>query len=202
VIVKADVQGSLTSVIDSIKSFDTDEVSVRVVGSGVGVVTENDIHMALTTGAVIYGFHVDVPNAVKQLSMRDKITIRQYKVIYELLDDVKSELSARLAPEIIETEQGRLVVKGVFKTTRTEVIAGGEVTKGTLVVPSLARVKRDGEVITEDLEVVALKQGPQETKEVQTGEMCGMSIKTQDKLVVQEGDHIELYTRQTKERSL
>ena len=123
-------------------------------------------------------------------------------VIYELLDDIKEELTKLLSPEVIETELGRLVVKGVFKISKTEVICGGEVTKGKLQAPALARVKRDGEIIAKEVVVEALKQGPQETKEVQEGEMCGLSFKTESRVEVHEGDHIELFTREIKQRTL
>jgi translation initiation factor IF-2 len=201
VIVKADVQGSLTSLIDSIKTFDNDEVSVRIVGSGVGSITENDVRMARDSDAVIYGFQVDIASNVRRLATAQNTPVRLYRVIYELLDDIKAELSALLPPEVIETEVGRLVVKGVFKITKTEVICGGEVTKGKLVVPALAKVVRDGTELAQ-VEVVALKQGPQEAKEVQKGEMCGLSFKSESRVEVQEGDHIEVFTREIRERSL
>ena len=201
IIIKADVQGSLTSVIDSLKALDTDEVAVRVVGTGVGAVTENDIHMAHTSGAVIYGFSVDMPNNIKQLASRDKVSVRLYRIIYELIDDVKVELTQRLAPEIVETELGRLVVRGIFKTSKTDIICGGEVTKGKLTSNTLANVMRDGEKIAE-VEVTGLKRGPQEAKEVFEGEMCGLSLKTAGRVDLQEGDHIELFTRETIARSL
>ncbi len=201
IIVKADVQGSLTSVIDSLKSMDTEEVAIRVVGSGVGAIGENDIHQAHSSGAIIYGFNVTIANNIKQLSSRDKVPVRLYKVIYELLDDAKEELTKLLPPEIVETDLGRLVVKGVFKTTKTEVICGGEVTKGKLIVPALARVTRGDEKLA-DVEVTKLQRGPQDTKEVFEGEMCGMSIATTAKLDLQEGDHIELFTREVIARTL
>lgn len=202
VIVKADVQGSLTSVIDSLKSLDTEEVAVRVVGSGVGVVTENDVHMAATSKAIIYGFHVSLPASIKQLVSRDKVSVRLYSVIYELIDDVKVELEALLAPEVVETELGSLTVKGVFKLTKTEVICGGEVTKGKLTIPALARVKRGDEVLAAEVEVKTLKRGPQDAKEVVEGEMCGLSFTSTARVEVQEGDVIEFFTRETKSRSL
>lgn len=201
ILIKADVQGSLTSVIDSLKALDTEEVSVRVVGSGVGAINENDIHMAATSKAIIYGFHVVMPPGIKQLASRDKVPIRLYRVIYELIDDVKQELERLLSPEIITTELGRLVVKGIFKTSKTEVICGGEVTKGKLTVPALARVVRGKETLME-VEITNLKRGPQDTKEVFEGEMCGMNIATTSKLDLQEGDHIELFTRQAVARTL
>ncbi len=201
VIVRADVQGSLTSVIDSLKALDTDEVAVHIVSSGVGAITENDLHTAATSGALIYGFNVQAPTNIKRLASRDKINIRLYRIIYELIDDAKEELTKLLPPEIIETDLGRLVIKAIFKTTKTDIICGGEVTKGKLVAPALARVVRGKETITE-VEVTGLKRGPQEAKEVFEGEMCGASLKTNGRLDLQEGDHIEFFTRQTVARTL
>jgi translation initiation factor IF-2 len=157
--------------------------------------------MAHTSGAVIYGFNVQLPSGIKQHATRDKVSIRLYKVIYELIDDVRDELTKRLAPEVVETDLGRLVVRGIFKTTKTEVICGGEVTKGKLVAPALARVMRDGEKLA-DVEVTGLKRGPNDAKEIFEGEMCGMSIKTTSRVDLQEGDHIELFTRESIQRSL
>lgn len=201
IIVRADVQGSLTSVIDSLKALDTDEVAVRIVSSGAGAVTENDVHTAASSGAIIYGFNVVAPANVKRLASRDKVTIRLYNVIYELIDDVKSGLSELLAPEVVETDLGRLVVRAVFKTTKTDIICGGEVTKGKLTVPAFARVVRDSETLAE-VEVTNLKRGPQDAKEVLEGEMCGVSLKTNSRLDLQEGDRIEFFTRQTVTRKL
>ncbi|MDQ5972599.1 MAG: translation initiation factor [Patescibacteria group bacterium] len=201
IIVKADVQGSLTSVIDSLKTLDTEEVAIRVVGSGVGAVNDNDAHLAHTSGAIIYGFNVSVPNNIKQIAARDKISIRLFHIIYELIDDAKDALSKMLRPEIVETELGRLIVKGVFNTTKTEVICGGEVTKGKLEVPALARVMRGNEVLAE-VEVTNLKRGPQDAKEVVEGEMCGMNLKTTSRLLLEEGDKIELFRRETVMRQL
>ncbi|HEY5549695.1 MAG TPA: translation initiation factor IF-2 [Candidatus Saccharimonadales bacterium] len=202
VVLKADVQGSLTSVMDSLKALGTGEVAVRIVSSGVGVITESDVHTAVTSGAVIYGFHVELPSAVKQIAQRDKISVRLFSVIYELIDDVKKELEGLLAPEVIEEELGRLIVKGIFKTSKTETIAGGEVSKGKLVVPALARVYRDKELIADNLEVTNLKSGPTDVKEVSEGSMCGISLKTEAKLNLAEGDRIELFSRQSMIRTL
>ncbi len=201
IIVRADVQGSLTSVIDSLKGLDTDEVSIRVVSSGVGSITENDLHLAGTSRAIIYGFNVQAPANIKRLASRDKISIRLFNVIYELIDDAKNELSDLLIPEVVETQHGRLVVRGIFNTTKTEIICGGEVTKGKMMMPSLARVLRNGEQIGE-AEVVGIKRGPQDAKEVFEGEMCGLSLRTTARLDLQEGDHIELFSREMVSRSL
>lgn len=201
VVVKADVQGSLTSVIDSLKALDTQEVSMRIVSSGVGSINENDLYLAQSSHAIIYGFNVALPASSRQQASRDKISIRLFKVIYELIDDVKAELSALLSPEIVETEVGRLIVRGVFNTTRTEIICGGEVTKGKMIVPSKARVIRDDQVLAE-VDVTGLKRGPAEAKEVFEGEFCGMHLAFHKKLEIQEGDRIELFTRQALQRTL
>jgi translation initiation factor IF-2 len=201
VIIKADVQGSLTSVADSLKTLGTDEVAIRIVGSGVGAITDNDLHMAATSNAIIYGFHVQFPPNLRQMASRDKVSVRQYDIIYELLDDAKEELSTLLAPEIIETDLGRLKVKKIFKTTQKEVIAGGEVTKGKLVTPAKVKVIRDKEQIA-DINASKLQRGPQEVKEVLEGEECGVTLVTESKLTLQEGDNLEFYTVELKERSL
>lgn len=201
VIVRADVQGSLTSVIDSLKALDTEEVAVNVVSSGVGSITENDVHLAATSNVVIYGFNVIAPPNIKRLASRDKVVIRLYNIIYELIDDVREGLSKLLTPEVVETDLGRLLVKAIFKTTKAELICGGEVTKGRLLVPAFAKVIRDGNQLAE-VEVTNLKRGPQDAKEVLEGEMCGVSLKTSTRLELQEGDRLEFFTRETIARTL
>lgn len=201
IIIRADVQGSLTSVIDSLKALDTDEVSVRVVSSGVGPISENDIKRASTSGAIIYGFNVDFPPTAKRSASHDKVEVRLYSIIYELIDDVRGHLSDLLVPEVIETVTGRLVVRAVFKTTKSGGICGGEVTKGKLVIPSFAKVIRNDSQVAE-IEVSKLQRGPQDVKEVQEGEMCGVAYNVDSKLELQEGDKLEFFTRSIQSRSL
>lgn len=202
VIVKADVQGSLTSVVDSLKLLETHgEINLRVVSSGVGNISENDIRRAVDDGTVIYGFNVELPPAVKRLAMRDKVQVRLYKVIYELLDDAKTSMETLLAPEVVETEVGKLTVKGVFRTLKDTIIAGGEVTEGKVVANVLARVKRGGEQVAE-VEVISVQRQQQEAKEVFEGEMCGLSLKTDKKILIEEGDKLEFFTRELVKRTL
>jgi translation initiation factor IF-2 len=201
VIVKADVQGSLTSVVDSLRALGTDEITVRLVGSGIGAVSESDEHLAHTSGAIVYAFRVPIPAGTKQLAVRDHVSIRHFDVIYELLDDAKASMSQLLSPEVKETELGRLIVRGIFKLTKTEVICGGEVTKGKLSLPANARIMRGKDQLAE-VEVVALKRGPTDVTEVNEGEMCGLSFHSKARVELQEGDHIELFRRETIERSL
>lgn len=202
VIVKADVQGSLTSVMDSLRLVDTGgAVTLHVVGSGVGNISENDIRLAADGRTVVYGFNVDMSPAVKRLAARDKVQVRMYKVIYELLDDARQSMEALLAPEVVETQIGTLAVRGVFRTTKEEVIAGGEVKSGKIYSGLLARVTRGEDVIAE-VELEKVQKQQQEVKEAFEGDMCGISLKTHKKTLVEEGDSIEFFTREIVKRTL
>lgn len=200
-ILRADVQGSLTSVADSLKLLESAEVAPRIISSGVGNISENDIRMAQSAEAVVYGFNVQLPPAVKRLAQRDKVPVRLYKIIYELIDDAKVTMEDLLAPEVVETEVGKLTIKGIFRTSKDEVICGGEVTQGKMIPKVLARVKRGDEQIAE-VEVTHVQRQQQEVKEVFEGDMCGLQLKTKGKLLMQEGDKIELFTRELVKRSL
>lgn len=202
VIVKADVQGSLTSVLDSLKLIETGgEVTLHVVSSGVGNITENDIRLAADDKTVIYGFNVELPPAVKRLATRERAEVRLYRVIYELLDDAKNSMQALLAPEVVETEVGTLLVKGVFRTLKDQVIAGGEVTSGKVTKDLLVRAKRGDEVIGE-AEVTSVQREKQEAKEVFEGDLCGINLKTTKKLLLEEGDTLDFFTRELVQRTL
>lgn len=201
VIVKADVQGSLISVLDSLKSLETSEVAVRIVSSGVGSITDNDLRLSKAAEAIIYGFNVTVPSTIRQQAVRDRIELHMYKIIYELIDDVKKEMEVLLIPTVVENTIGNLIIRGIFNTTKSVVICGGEVTKGKLMSPALAKVTRNKELLME-VELTGLKSGPTEVKEVGVGEMCGVSLKTTARLELQIGDRLEVYTRETVQRHL
>ncbi len=203
VIIKADVQGSLTSVVDSLKLIETGgDVTLRIISTGVGNISENDIRLAIGgTNTVIYGFNVQLPPAVKRLAQRDRVEVRIYDVIYELLDNARETMSSLLAPEVVETEIGSLTIKGVFRTLKEQVICGGEVTSGKVTAGLLARVKRGDEQLAE-AEVEHVQRQQVEAKEVFEGEMCGLSLKTAKKLLVEEGDTLEFFTRELVQRSL
>ena len=149
----------------------------------------------------MYGFSVTLPTAQRRVASRDNLKVRIYNVIYELLDDAKKELSDLLAPEVIIKDLGRLKIKQVFKTTQSDIICGGEVTKGIIAVPAFVKVIRDKEEIAE-VEAIKLQRGPQEVKEVPEGDECGASLKTKTKLHLQEGDVLEFFTKDLKERTL
>jgi translation initiation factor IF-2 len=202
VIVKADVQGSLTSVVNNLKIIDTQgEIALHIIGSGVGDISESDIRLASDRKTIIYGFNVGMSNAVKQLAIRNKIQVRMFKVIYKLLDDARASMEEILAPEIIETEVGTIIIKGIFRTLKDEVIVGGEITSGKVTPGLLARIKRGKEQLAE-VKVTNVQRQQQEVKEVFEGEMCGLSLKTSKKLLVEEGDKLELFTRELVKRTL
>lgn len=207
-IVKADVDGSLSSLIQSLDMLQNDEVRVDIVDSGVGPISESDITLAESSGATIVGFSVRVPGRIKQLAMRSNVDIKIYNVIYELLDDIRERLTELLPPEITEEEMGRLRVKAVFKSAQKETICGGEVLKGKLVSGLLVRMEvaaddEDSEPTKEEIGVVGgLQREQQEAREVVQGELCGVNIATKKKIKIKEGDELEFFTRTTKKRSL
>lgn len=202
IIIKADYQGSLTSVSESLNLIDTKgEVVLDTVATGVGNISENDVNLASSSKSVIYGFNVTLPAAVKRVAMREKVEIKIYKVIYELIDDVKQSMSTLLAPEIKETITGALKIKGVFKVTKTDAIIGGEVTKGKLTPGVEARVLRGKEELG-IINVVAVQKNKQEAKEVFEGELCGLNVKTSKRINFEEGDKLEFFTREIIERTL
>jgi translation initiation factor IF-2 len=202
IIVKADVQGSLTSVINSLKIIDTQgEIALHIIGSGVGNISENDVRLASGNDTIIYGFNVGMTSAVKQLASRDKVDVRTFDVIYKLLDDARQSMEELLAPEVVETEVGALKIKGVFRTLKDEIIVGGEVINGKVVAGVLARAKRKQEQLAE-LEVSSVQRQQQEAKEVFEGEMCGLNLKTNKKILLEEGDTLEFFTRELVKRTI
>lgn len=200
-VVKADVHGSLESLISSLESLGTDEVKVKVVSQGVGAITESDVSIAGSAAAQIVGFHVDMSVSIKQLAQRQGVDVKLYKVIYELLDDVKANLSKLLKPEIVEEVAGTLKVKGIFKITKSAVIAGGEVTSGKVMPDLLVRkVSKDDSPEIGRLKSVQREQD--QVKEVKEGDMCGLQISTKEKVNLEIDDKLEFFSRSEKARSL
>ena len=183
---------------------------MQVVGSGVGNISESDVQMASTSKALIYAFNVSTQTSVKKLAEREKVSIREFQVIYELLDDAKAVLTSLLKPEIRETELGKLIIKGVFRTTKDEIICGGEVTKGKVEPGTKARVLRDTtstgsgskKELVGEVEVVKVQRQQADAKEVFEGEMCGLSLKFDKKIVIEEGDRLEFYKTEVIQRTL
>lgn len=209
-VVKVDVQGSLVSVIDSLKLLDTNEVAARIIASGVGDITEGDVRAAVSSAdeeiePVIYGFNVQMSSSVKQLAARHHVEVHIYSVIYELLDDAKARMSALLGDEVVETPVGKLKIKGVFRTTHAEIITGGDVTEGKLTPGLLARIfrgKGKNRTNVGEVEIARIQREKNEAKEVFAGEEVGLSLKLTHKLIVEIGDELEAFRRELKKRTL
>ena len=199
VLVKADVQGSLESLIDSLNQIGNEEVRVKVVSSGVGDISESDVNAADAGNAIILGFNVSIKAAVNQLAKRSKVDFHLYKVIYELLDDIRDWLSSLLPPEIIEIELARLEILGIFKTTKTQIITGGRVTSGQLQSGMTARILRKGEEVGAG-KVSNLQKEKQIAREANEGDECGISLDTTDALEL--GDELVFYRIEEKARKL
>ena len=198
-VVKADVQGSLESLIENLETLGNDEVRVTLVSTGIGDISENDVNSASAAGAIILGFNVGINAAVNQLAKRQGVEFELYKVIYELLDDVRGWLSAMLKPEVVEEELARLEVLGIFKTTKDLIITGGKVKSGKITNDLKVRIEHGGEIAGGGL-LVGLQKDKQDTKEASEGEECGLSLKSSDKLEV--GDTLIFYTEEERARSL
>lgn len=202
VIVKGDVLGSVTSVVDSLKMIDTHgEITLNIVSTGVGDINENDVYMAAGENTVIYGFNVSVPINISKMAARDNVPIRTYKVIYELLDDAKHEMENLLDAEIIEEDKGEMKVLGVFRTEKTSIIAGGEVLKGDVKPSYLVKVVRDKQELGE-AEVTSTQKEKMDVKELVAGETGGLALKTEHKIDLQINDRLKFFTREVKKRTL
>ena len=199
VVVKADAQGSLESLTTSLEAVGNDEVRVKIIGSGVGDISETDINSANAGNAIILGFNVGISGPVNQLAKRSDVEFKLYKIIYELLDDVRDWLSTLLPPEIIETEHARLKILGVFKTTKNMVVCGGKVLSGK-IIPSL-----DIKIISAKKEIGlgkldSLQKNKESAKVVVEGEECGLSVETKTPITL--GDELSFYSTETKARKL
>lgn len=202
VIIKGDVLGSVTSVVDSLRMIDTKgEITLNIVSTGVGDVNENDVYLSAGEDTIIYGFNVNVPINISKMAARDDVPIRTYKVIYELLDDAKHEMENLLDAEIVEEDKGELKVLGVFRTEKTSIIAGGEVLKGDVKPGYLVRVIRKKKFIGE-AEVVSTQKEKIEVKELIAGETGGLALKTEHKIDLQINDRLVFFTRESRKRTL
>lgn len=202
VIVKGDVLGSVTSVVDSLRLIDTKgEITLNIVSTGVGDVNENDVYMAAGGDTVIYGFNVSVPVNINKMAARDGVPIRTYKVIYELLDDAKHEMENLLDAEIIEEDTGEMKVLGVFRTEKTSIIAGGEVLKGNVRPDYLVRIVHDKKYLGE-AKVTSVQKEKIDAKELTAGETGGLALETKSKIDLSIGDRLKFFTRESKRRTL
>lgn len=202
VIIKGDVLGSVTSVVDSLKMIDTkDEITINIVSTGVGDISENDVYMAVGDRTIIYGFNVSMPINIAKMAIRDGVEIRNFKVIYELLDDAKAEMEKMLDVEVIEEEMGEMKIKGVFRTEKTAMIVGGEMLTGVVRPGMLARIWRKEECLGE-LEVTSVQKEKIDVQELVAGETGGLALKTERKITVELMDRLKFFVREQKKKKL
>ena len=190
VVVKADVRGSLEAIVSALRDLGNDEVKVNVVFSGVGGITESDVNLALTSGAVIFGFNVRADNSARRVVELEGLDLRYYKVIYDLVDDVKAALSGMLSPEVREDIVGIAEVRDVFESKKFGNIAGCMVIEGTVSRSKKIRVLRDNVVIYEG-ELESLRHFKSEVEEAKNGTECGIGVKNYNDVKVK--DQIEVF---------
>jgi translation initiation factor IF-2 len=198
-VVKADVQGSLESLVTAIEQVGNDEVRAKVIASGIGDISEKDVQSATAGGAIILGFNVSINAAVNQQAKREGVDFQLYKVIYELLDDVREWLSSMLEPEIIETEHAKLKILGVFKTTKEKVICGGKVLSGKITPELEIKIMRAGKEVGTG-KLLSLQKDKQVAKEVMQNEECGLEVGTSK--AIEMGDELVFFTTSTQARKL
>ncbi|WP_308665562.1 translation initiation factor IF-2 [uncultured Aggregatibacter sp.] len=190
IIVKADVQGSVEAIIQSLQELSTDEVKVKVVGSGVGGISETDATLAAASNAIMVGFNVRADASARRIIEAENIDLRYYSIIYELLNDVKAAMSGMLQPEFKQEIIGLAEVRDVFKHPKFGAIAGCMVTEGIVKRNNPIRVLRDNVVIFEG-ELESLRRFKDDVSEVRNGMECGIGVKNYNDVKV--GDQIEVF---------
>ncbi len=199
VVLKADVRGSLEALQSSLADIGNDEVNVNVVAGGVGGIAETDVNLAVTAGAVMFGFNVRADNTARKTAENEGVDIRYYSVIYDLIDDVKQALSGMLSPELREEIVGVAEVRDVFRSPKFGLVAGCMVVEGTIFRNNPIRVLRDNVVIYEG-ELESLRRFKDDVNEVRSGFECGIGVKNYTD--VKEGDKIEVFEVKEVARSL
>jgi len=189
-IIKADVDGSLEAISDTLMKLSTKEVAVNIIHRGVGAVTESDVLLAAASGAVILGFHVRASNTVRELAEREGVDIRLYDVIYDLANDVRDALEGLLEPEKKEEVIGTAEVRQTFKVPKVGTVAGCYVQSGKITRNDRVKVYRDGKLVFEG-GIASLKRFKDDVREVTAGLECGIGLAGFDDIKV--GDIIEAY---------
>jgi len=199
IVIKADVQGSMEALRDSLLKLSTDEVKVAIVASGVGGLTESDANLAVTSNAILLGFNVRADASAHRIVEEKGLDLRYYSVIYELINDVKKALSGLLSPEVTEEIIGLAEVRDVFRSSKFGAIAGCMVVEGLIKRNNPIRVLRDNVVIYEGA-LESLRRFKEDVPEVKTGTECGIGVKNYND--VQAGDQIEVFERTERAREL
>ncbi|MDA3732630.1 translation initiation factor IF-2 [Niameybacter massiliensis] len=189
-IVKADVQGSVEAVKQSLERLSNEEVRIRIIHGAVGAITESDLMLASASGAIIIGFNVRPDTATKAIADREEVDIRLYRVIYNAIEDIKSAMKGMLDPEFVEKVTGHIEVRQTFKVSGVGTVAGGYVLDGKVGRHSGVRIVRDGIVVYEG-KLASLKRFKDDVKEVNTGYECGLMFERFND--IKEGDIAEAF---------
>ncbi|OLR58383.1 translation initiation factor IF-2 [Anaerostipes sp. 494a] len=190
IIVKADVQGSVEAVKQSLTKLSNDEVAVKVIHGGVGAINESDVMLASASNAIIIGFNVRPEPAAKDAATAEKVDLRLYRVIYNAIEDIEAAMKGMLDPEFVEKVTGHAEVRQIFKASGVGTIAGSYVTDGNIQRDSSARVIRDGIVVHEG-KLASIQRGKDAVKEVRNGFECGLVMENFND--IKEGDQIEAF---------
>ncbi|NDJ75666.1 MAG: translation initiation factor IF-2 [Chloroflexi bacterium] len=193
-IIKADVDGSLEPVVNSVETLGTDDLKVRVLHADVGDITEDDVNLASVSGAIIIGFNTRPDSAAARVAESLGIDIRSYSIIYKLIESVELALHGLLEPEYEDKVIGVAEIRQIFRVPRVGNIAGSYILQGVARRNAKARVVRGGEVLAENLGVSSLKRFEEDVREVRTDFECGIGLANFDD--IQEGDRIEFYVRE------
>jgi translation initiation factor IF-2 len=198
-IIKGDVSGSVEALEDALLKIDVgEEVSLRVIGRGVGAITQDDVNLAIASNAVVVGFNVRPAGRAGELAQREGVDIRYYTVIYQAIEEIEAALKGMLKPEFEEVQLGTAEIREVFRVPRVGNVAGSIVRSGTINRGSKARLVRDGVVVSESLTVESLRRFKDDVTEVREGYECGIGIGYND---VKIGDTIETYEMREKPRA-
>ena len=190
VIIKSDVQGSAEAIVQSVQKFSSEEVTVRVLHSGVGAITESDVTLANATRALIIGFNVRATSQARDMATRDKVSIRYYSIIYDVVEDIKAALSGMLSPTLKENFLGYAEIREVFNLSKAGKVAGCMITEGLVKRGAKVRLLRDN-VVMHNGTLKTLKRFKDDVKEVSSGMECGMAFENYDDIRV--SDMIEAY---------
>ncbi|RAP31670.1 translation initiation factor IF-2 [Candidatus Marinamargulisbacteria bacterium SCGC AG-414-C22] len=189
-IIKADVQGSLEAIKGSIEKIDSKDIPIKIIHSSTGSINENDVLLAKASEGIIFGFNSTANAEAKKVAQLEKITIKSYKVIYEILEDIEKVIQGLYKPEFFEEEAGKAEVRQLFKFSKIGTIAGCYVTQGKINHKCQIRIVRNKEVI-EETTIKSLKRFKEDVKDVAEGYECGIVV--EDNFVLQEGDIIEAF---------
>ena len=199
VIIRADALGSLEAILGAIEKLTHPEVGITVIAKGLGSISESEVTRALASSGIVYGFNVPVLGAAALLAQEKGVVVRQYKIIYDLFDDIKKELQKIVPQEIIIEEIGKLEVLAIFRSEKNYAIIGGRVMEGRIASDLRFRIIRNKENIGEGI-VEGLQLGKNDVKEVVSGQECGLRVKT--KINLEAGDRLEFYKQEVKEKRI